>query len=248
MKTKYLFIIALIATLFSCKENEYEGFEADGSVYFQTNTSNWTIINAGTNYSFAGKTITQDTVWLQVNLLGTPVDYDRQFAIAVNENNTAVAGKHYEAFRESYTMKAGEMTAKVPIIVYNSEDIKSEVIRLSFSLVATSQLGLGLKGRTDYYIDLSSFLNKPAYWDEPYDPYKGTAYEGWFLYTANDFWGPYSRVKHEKVLEILGKDFPGDLLTLITDEYWTTAATYMSQYFEDNYPVYDENGDPIEPW
>ena len=48
----------LLATfLISCKENEYEGFESDGSVYFQTNADNWNMVNAGTNYSFAGKTI-----------------------------------------------------------------------------------------------------------------------------------------------------------------------------------------------
>ena len=242
----FLFLFALLLT--GCKENKYEGFESEGSVYFQTNADNWTIVNAGTNYSFAGKAIEQDTVWMQVNLLGTPVDHDRQFIIATNEQNTAVAGKHYEAFKDTYVMKAGEMTAKVPVVIYNSEDIKTQLIRLSFSLIPTNDLGIGLQGRTDYYIDITSFLNKPSYWDEPWDPYAGTAWEGYYIICAADYWGPYSRVKHELCLEILGKDFPEDLMTLLSDDYWYAANRYMSQYFAEHYPVYDENGNIIEPW
>ncbi len=239
----------LLATfLISCKENEYEGFESDGSVYFQTNADNWNMVNAGTNYSFAGKTIEQDTVWMQVNLLGTPVDHDRQFGLAEASGNEAVAGTHYEAFKNSYTMKAGEMTARVPVIIYNSEDIKTKRVRLAFSLVATNDLGLGLQGRTDFYIDITNFLNKPSYWDEPWDPYAGTEWEGYYAICAADYWGPYSRRKHEICLEQLGRDFPADLMTLLSDEYWNAASAYMSQYFTDNYPVYDENGEIIEPW
>lgn len=234
--------------LSSCKENEYEGFESEGSVYFQTNSINWTIVNAGTNYSFAGKKIDKDTVWIQVNLLGTPVDYDRQFAIAENGDNTAIAGTHYEAFKNSYILKAGEMTTRVPIVIYNSDDIKTKLVHLSFSLVPTKDLGLGLQGRTDFYIDITSFLNKPSYWDEPWDMYEGTEWEGYYVICAADYWGPYSRVKHELCLELLGKDFPDNLLTLLSDEYWTAARSYMSQYFMENYPVYDENGEIIEPW
>lgn len=247
-KIAVVFLLVAFCLFTSCKENEYEGFEDNGSVYFQTNAGNWTLVSAGTNYSFAGKTIEQDTVWIQVNLLGTPVDYDRQFAIAENEGNTAIAGTHYEAFKSSYTMKAGEMTARVPVIVYNSEDIKTKLIHLAFTLVPTDDLGLGLQGRTSFYIDITSFLNKPAYWDEPWDPYEGTEWEGEYTITAADYWGPYSRIKHEICLEKLGVDFPGDLMTLLSDEYWEAASAYMSQYFAENYPVYDENGNPIEPW
>lgn len=243
-----LFLFFLVVLMTGCKENKYEGFESDGSVYFQTSATNWTIVNAGTNYSFAGKTIEQDTVWMQVNLLGTPVDYDRQFVIAPNEQNTAVAGKHYEAFKDAYVMKAGEMITKVPVVIYNSEDIKTQLIRLSFSLVPTSDLGTGLQGRTSYYIDITNFLNKPTYWDEPYDPYIGTDWEGEYVIRASDYWGPYSRVKHELCLELLGQDFPDDLMILLGDAYWTAASSYMSQYFAEHYPVYDENGNIIEPW
>ena len=44
-------------------------------------------------------------------------------------------------------------------------------------------------------------------------------------------------------------DFPAteDEYTANID-YWQQAGIYMSQYFKDNYPVYDENGKAIEPW
>jgi hypothetical protein len=29
---------------------------------------------------------------------------------------------------------------------------------------------------------------------------------------------------------------------------WDVYGAYMSDYFEENYPVYDENGKIIEPW
>lgn len=242
-----LSLVALCAS--SCTEDRMEGFQTEGSVYFQTSKDNWLSVSKGTNYSFAGKSIERDTIWMQVNLLGEPADYDRKFTISVNDDNKAVAGKHYEAFQSEYIMKKGEMVTMVPVVLFNSEDLKTSAVRLSFSLGATSDLSLGLKDRTSYYLDLSNFLMKPAYWDEPYDQYIGTEYEGKYLIKVSDFWGgKYSRTKHEIMMKVLGQPLPEDQYTMLMDSYWQAARAYVSHYFLENYPVYDEDGEIIEPW
>ena len=63
------------------------------------------------------------------------------------------------------------------------------------------------------------------------------------------YMGTYSKVKHEYCIRILGVDFPANYDGFAaTYEYWQQAGKYMSQYFEENYPIYDENGNAIEPW
>lgn len=250
MKRIVLSIIALAAlALSSCTQNSYEGFEDQGSVYFQTSKSDWTATSTSTNYSFAGKANDRDTIWLQVDLLGTPAEYDRTFKIGLDATtNNAVSGTHFEPFKESYIMKAGEMTTQVPVIIYKTDDMAEKTITLGITLVATNDLGLGLKGRTAYAINISNFLLKPTWWDEPFDPYAGTQWEGYFTICGADYLGPYSQRKHELFIQILGKDFPSDFMEYYSSDYWSAATSYMSNYFAENYPIYDENGNAIEPW
>lgn len=240
MKTRYLFLI-IIALLVGCKENSYEGFENKGSVYFQVNDDNWLRVDSVMNYSFAGKPQTTDTIWLRVNLLGDPSSEDRAFKLGVDPTtNTAVEGTHYEAFKDNYLIAAGEMTTRVPVIIYKTDDMEDETIKLSVVLVATDQLELGLQGRLKMTINMSDFLMEPVWWSTPQADY--------YDVKAEDYYGPYSRTKHELCIQILGQDFPEDILTFLGDEYWIAAMAHMSQYFADNYPVYDENGNVIEPW
>lgn len=250
MKIKCLIVaIAGLTLASSCQENSYEGFATKGSVYFQTNMSNWTTVDTLVNYSFVGKTGDSDTIWLNVNLMGDPANVDREFKIAVDPTTTnAIEGQDYEALDEHYFIKSGEMTARVPLVVFRTERMAEEAVRIGLKLVATNDLELGIYNRLTLGIVLSNFLKEPIWWSNPYDPYVGTEWEGLYLMKAADYFGPYSRRKHELCVEMIGEDFPDDIYMLIYDDYWEAAMVYMSQYFKDNYPVYDENGEIIEPW
>lgn len=61
--------------------------------------------------------------------------------------------------------------------------------------------------------------------------------------------GPYSRKKHEIFIQVLGHDFPATSAEYSAmGDYWQTVMYHMNNYFTENYPIYDENGNIIEPW
>ena len=94
-------------------------------------------------------------------------------------------------------------------------------------------LELGITERTSVRVLISNILTKPSYWDS----------------VIKYYFGEYSRTKHELCIEQLGQDFPetsSEFYGSLT--YWQVSGQYMSNYFEENYPVRDENGKIIEPW
>ena len=67
MKKIFYSIAFLCCLLAGCQENEMNGFESDGAVYFQLNATYWAEVADSIVYSFAGKDVTEYTVNLQVD-------------------------------------------------------------------------------------------------------------------------------------------------------------------------------------
>lgn len=236
MKIKILYAISFWCILLvACQENEMNTFEHEGAVYFQL-TSNWSDGVDSLVYSFAGKTVKQDTIWMQVDLMGEAIASDRAFKMSVDpESTTAVEGTHYAALQSEYILPAGAYQVQVPVILYNGDPLLEErSFQLAVQLEPTSDLQLGLTARTKVRVILTSMLFKPSY------------YENGLVY----YFGNYSKAKHEICIQVLGEDFPATYEDFIADwEYWTAAGAYMDNYFYENYPVIDpETNMPIEPW
>ena len=218
--------------LSACQENEMNGFENDGAVYFQLNATDWTNTADSIVYSFAGKGVTEYMVNLQVDLMGEAVDWDREVRVSIDpELTTAEEGTHYRALETSYVLPAGAYNMQIPVTILGTDPrMENQAFQLAIRLEPSADLGLGLSHRTLARIQFSAMLTMPYYWGELY-------------------WGEYSKVKHEKLIELLGVDFPAT-----EDEYyddydlWDAYCNYLSQWFAENYPVEDENGNPIDPW
>ena len=124
--------------------------------------------------------------------------------------------------------------AHIPVIIYNKdEELENKQVEIVLALQPTESLGLGISDRRSCRLIVSNMLKKPTYW------------EGVITYAFGD----YSRRKHELCIQILGIDFPetsGEYYDAYT--MWQIYGAYMSNYFEENYPVYDETGAIIEPW
>ena len=218
--------------LSACQENEMNGFENDGAVYFQLNATDWTNTADSIVYSFAGKGVTEYMVNLQVDLMGEAVDWDREVRVSIDpELTTAEEGTHYRALETSYVLPAGAYNMQIPVTILGTDPrMENQAFQLAIRLEPSADLGLGLSQRTLARIQFSAMLTMPYYWDEFY-------------------WGEYSKVKHEKLIELLGVDFPAT-----EDEYyddydlWDAYCNYLSQWFAENYPVNDEYGNPIDPW
>ena len=236
MKIKILYAIGFWCILLvACQENEMNTFDHEGAVYFQL-TSNWSDGVDSVVYSFAGKTIEQDTLWLLVDLMGEAVDYDRALRLVVDaKNTTAAEGTHYAALQPSYILPAGAYQMQIPVVLYNKDpQLEEQPFQLAMQLEPTEDLQLGLTNRTKVRLILTSMLMKPTY------------YEDLLIY----YFGPYSKAKHELCIQILGQDFPATYDDFDADyEYWVAAGTYMDNYFYENYPIIDpETNMPIEPW
>lgn len=219
--TLYTLTIAFISMLVftSCKENEYEGYNAEGSVYFQLNTSNWNYVGDSISYSFAGKDGNEDIVKLRVNLLGNPASYDRTIRIhVINDKTTAKEGLHYSIPSNEFTLKAGEMQLDIPVTVYNKdEQLSEEQVQLTIALEATETLSLKMPNRSTARILISNILKKPSYWDDMW---------------LDFLFGPYDRDKHAFMIKLLGRDFP-DSIDDFDFSYWMDALTYLNVKYDE---------------
>ena len=236
---KLYYILFLSVIFWNCDDNVGYPFLGKDAVYFQLETEDfyWTRTLDSMVYSFAGKGVDEDTLWVRVNLEGNTSSEFRPFIIVVDEaETTAEVNLHYEALKSEYDLPKDSVYVYVPIIVYNKDrKLDNESVIITLKLQPTEALALGVTDRLSCRLIVSNQLNKPDYW------------EGLI---ASDF-GTYSRKKHEVCLEVLGMDFP-----LTREEYaadrsaWRVYGAYMSNYFEEHYPIRDEynNDAVIEPW
>ena len=230
-----IIVICALCSLSACEENDPKGFVGEDAIYFQLNADNWADTKDSVVYTFAGKSVDKATVNLLVNLMGLPADHDRIIRLHVDAaNTTAQEGKHYERLAGEYTLEAGEMQTVVPVVLLKDVSLTERSYRLTLALDATDELRLGVTQRTVASIVMSNILVKPSYWEA-----------FWMDY----MFGPYSRKKHEIFIQVLGHDFPATSAEYSAmGDYWQTVMYHMNNYFTENYPIYDENGNIIEPW
>lgn len=232
---KILILSILLATLCaSCKKNEIFSFKGTDSVYFQIGAK-WNVVEDSINYTFAGKGLDEAVVRIRINLLGNASPHDRKVRVVVDaEETTAMEGMHYQALQDEYMLPADSVYLMLPVIVYNKDEtLENRSVILGLQLEGTEDLELGIVDRTKVRLLINNMLKMPSYWDAG----------------LKSFFGAYSRTKHELCILLLGFDFPEDPDDYdIADPIWDVSGQFMSNYFEENYPVYDENNNIIEPW
>lgn len=236
MKKLYYIFLLLIA-LGSCKDNADYPFTGKDAVYFQLQTESyyWTRTLDSIVYSFAGKGVDQDTLWVRVNLAGEAAREGRPVIVVVDEERTtAEVGLHYEALKAEYELPGDSVYVNIPVIIYNKDEaLENKQVVIGLALKPSEALELGITERLSCRLLISNMLGKPTYWEQ----------------TIKYDFGVYSRRKHELCMIELKRDFPVE-----SSEYsdqrsmWQVYGAYMSDYFKDNYPVKDENNAVIEPW
>lgn len=234
MKKLLIFSILLATWCVSCKNNENYPFKGTDSVYFQINEK-WEVMQDSIIYTFAGKGVDEDIIAMRINLLGYASSHDRKVSVVVDaENTTAKEGLHYQALKDEYILPADSVYLMLPITIYNKDEaLNDKNVILDLRLERTDDLELGVVDRTNVRLFISNMLKMPSYWDR----------------ALKYMFSTYSRKKHELCILLLGVDFPEDIEDFdINDPFWRVSGEYMSNYFEENYPVYDENNNAIEPW
>lgn len=230
MKKLIVLLLPLGMLLTHCKEEQLQSYNENPAVYFANFSENDSLL-----HSLAGTSGISDTVYITIKLLGATLNTDRQFNIQVDPTyTTAQAGQHYELLKESYTFPAHQFSLDIPIILYNTDpELERNSFKLGLSLLQTDEMNIGYPNRSKARIIFTNQLIKPSYWD---------------TYLKN-YYGDYSKVKHQKCIEIQKFDFPAtrEEIDNHLQARFMSYGRLVCKYFIEN-DVYDENSNKILPW
>jgi len=184
MKNTFL-LFALTLVIISCKKENlttYSSPNGKDNIYLGAAIAD----TAAYTYTFAySPAQLRDTVWVKVTVSGERTHQARSFVLATDpKNTTAVAAKHYEPLKATYTMPADSGVVHIPVILLNSDTaLQNKTVKLSVVVSGgtgfTTNLPPALRTKQ---ITFSNRLEEPVWW-----PYWGQL-------------GAYSRVKHQLFL------------------------------------------------
>lgn len=232
MKNRYyvLTCIMVAVALYGCKENERQLYSEKPAVYFTSFSEQDSLI-----HSLVAVESREDTVHLAVSLLGHAMPTAQKFKISVDPKySTAIEGVHYEKLKEEYNVDPNKFRATVPLILIKGDpQLNTGFLKLGLRLTATNDLGVGYPNKLYAKVWFTNELVKPIYWDS-------------FL---KIYYGEYSKVKHQKCLDIQGFDFPATMAEIPSSMFGTLMSygRLVCKYFTDNV-VHDENDNRILPW
>lgn len=226
---KYILFLLVAFVAFSCEKNETPLYTEPASLYFADFTEDADSLV----FSFTMSDNIADTINLEVNLLGNALSemVNVPFRIVADET-TALPDIHYKSISEvSIDPKTGK--CYIPVIVTYDQSMDHAIYSLVIELYKNEYYDIAFKGRDKVRLFITNQLVKPVYWDDLL-----------FLY-----FGTYSKVKHQKAIDVMEHDFPlkKDDIGIKGYNYYMTKGRELCYYYALN-TVYDENGNLIEVW
>ena len=189
---------------------------------------------AEATYSFVygPSTLTEDTLWYEVETMGFLSDRDRTVTLVqvATDGNDAVAGQHYVAFddatlKSKYVIPAGKARTKIPVVLLRDASLKNESVTLRFSIQANEYFQLGYPELATRQVTFTDQLTEPAEWS--YNPWP--EYGDYSLKSYFGEWGP---VKFQFFIEETGKKWDNEYLKELRDgdnTYFTYILRKMNK-------------------
>lgn len=221
------FLGVLVLLIISCKENEPFLFEdvatlqfgpPPGAIYQPGSSA----VGSVTAYTFfyQGEDVDRDTVYFDIYAIGGLSSKDRPFKLEQQplENvNNAVAGVHYvslddPAVQKEYTIKAGQMHSRVPVVLLRDVSLKTSDIVLNIGIVESADFKNGERDFLWRNLTVTDRINQPAAWSGFYQ---------------NNYYGKYSARKHKFMIEVTGELWDQTFMTSVHADL-TELAYYMS--------------------
>ncbi|PKP07340.1 MAG: hypothetical protein CVU10_07310 [Bacteroidetes bacterium HGW-Bacteroidetes-5] len=231
-------IITLLIGIISCLlitscENDIQGlYSGEHAIYF----SEYNSTADSVTYSFIGKNREQDTVFLNVRLLGNMLTTPAKVVLrVVPEKTTAISGSHFEAIKPSYQFGLNTFDYKLPIILKKHADLNSGAFVLALEIVESEDLLVAFKEKSSVRIRFSNIFMKPSIWDATLAP----------------VFGIYSKTKHAICMDIMGRPFPETLVAFnVERNLWRNFGWQCNAYFKDNIVMDNDLVPParILPW
>ena len=234
-----LFFVALNVT--SCKQDQYFLYNDSARIQFGPDpsriyTASYNLADTLKPYTFyyEDASVLEDTVYFDIYAIGGVSDVDRTFTLEqemVSDGDNAVAGKHYVAFsnpkvNQLFVIKKGTVHTKVPIILLRDPSLKTSTQVLKFKVADDRNFKVGEINNLWRKVIFTDRLSKPAAWDA-----SATRY----------YYGDYSVVKHQFMIESTGEKWDQDFMVSLPSEYallqyWTGTLKINLVNYNNTHP------------
>ncbi|WP_290540489.1 DUF4843 domain-containing protein [Alistipes sp.] len=184
MKTTLRILLALLtaASAFSCNRSES---------FTYTDTARINFTSDSLYFSFGAEpfSITDTTLRIGVEIIGTPVGYDREFRIGIDASRTtAQAGIHYDPLPSDPVLPAGASAMSLPIRIHRLRLEDDKVHTLSIYMEECANFKLGVSEYTSLRVCFTNRLDCPNWWNE-----------------LSRWIGEYDIRKYQKFIELYGR-------------------------------------------
>ena len=229
MRSIYILTLLLLSMI-GCSEADLKLYSDESRVYLGGYTR-----ASSTTFYYDTDDVTRDTLYVYVETMGGPRDYDRAVTFkqvtvydieytvengmkvdsVVTENPyNAIAGKHFVAFdseeaKRLMVIPANKVSALIPVIFLRDPSLKENEHYLTVQLCENDEFKIGgVKEDVEYAFTCADKLIKPNFWGT--NPFAG----GFLAF------GDYSTRKHEFMIEVSGER--------IDDEWWNTKVNSVA--------------------
>lgn len=219
---KYIYYIVGILFIYACSKDEIETFEtAQQYLFFGKSYAD------SSTYSFFYYPDSASlTIPVEVKLIGSTSDKDREFKLAIDKEESTVSDNHY-TFPDKFIFRANCVTDTVYIKINNAADLRENMVRLVLKIEPTSVF---LPGQSEYIRNVfrfSDIIEQPKWWNQK---------------IIDSYLGEYTETKFREFMKVTGV---GDLSDASPDELWYLARTfkyYLQEMEKAGTPVIDEGG------
>lgn len=242
MKNLYkslLVIFALVSLMTSC---ENEGFlYQDSPKVWLSGDAKQEATKDSVFYSFKiySESVTEQDLYVIVNLTGEAADHDRTIGLEVVPEETNVAAADFTV--GNAVLPKGAYSVKVPVTVKRkttSIDISKEIAHVTFKVVDADELKAGVGDRQKYRVSWCDYLIKPSSW----------GIIEWYI-------GPFTQARFKFIIDYAGytsfDDFDGDynriiglqgLMNRLLKDYNSDPA---NEGRPEGWPYLNDNGEPL---
>lgn len=237
-------ILFVLITFFSCKENERLTYDGETKIYFEKKASRKT----DTLFLSIMTSVNGSSFNIPVAILGNALSEEKKYRVeVVPEETTAQENLTYKLESTEFNFPTNTFTSSFPVVMYkNDPELANKYKYLTLRLVPTSDLGVAYEDRSQLVVAVSAMLKVP----------QGTGSFG-DMTTFINLFGPYSRKKHEMIIELTGHDFwdgnygvnggLGNMGLYSEKSYYKPFGRVLLKIITEN-EIIDENGDRIKPW
>lgn len=216
---KYLTVVLVVLAIASCKKDQYYLYNDTARIQFGPDPSRiyqatYNLADTLKPYTFfyEDQSVKEDTVFFDIYAIGGVSKKDRTFSleqVTVPKATNAIAGTHYVAFNNPkvakfYVIKAGTVHTKVPIILLRDVSLKTTTPMLKFNVVADENFQKGEINNLWRKVEFTDRLSQPAAWDAS---------------AARFYYGDYSVVKHQFMIESTGQKWDQDFMAPLPGDY-----------------------------